>query len=367
MHFVTLATVEIPPIKEDEELNAKIAAEAEEREKQGSTDVMAAGCRRKSLSKRTGFSRAVDKALADVMEPFSLNTEEPQYLEFDDYTDEVEEAYHSDTRFCVRLADGRVIPTDSFEFYSKFTLEDGIVREKGAGQLHHPRRTHKAKKMTILKGYPVRMLYPSMKDYAEQEGYYYNKDENRFGYLENPNGQWDWYAIGGRWSTVFLVDSHCMEYSLGECDQVPLEAPAGYMWVSAARKKDIAWDAMRTWWKTEAIKEYQTLKHVFATKSIPDDLPCHIWNGGVLGPSGREYLNGETPESFLERYDIDDSNPYYPDCFDYYISGGKWLSWDEYGTYEENDEDHQERHSAMHKYIDSLSGDTVLVVVDCHI
>lgn len=365
MHFVTLATVEIPHIEEDEELNAEIAAAAERQEKQARTALLAAIYRRKSLPKRTGFSRAVGKALADVMEPFSLNTEDPQYLEFDDCTDEVEDAYHSDTRTCVRYPDGRVIPADSYEFCSKFTLEKGIVRERGVGRLDHPKRTHKAKGMTLLKDYPVRKLYPSMKDYAEQEDYYYNKEENRFGYMENPNGQWDWYSIGGRWSKIFLVDSQCMEYSLGECDQAPLEAPEGYMWVSAARKKDIAWDAMRTWRKTEAIKEYEMLKQVFTTKTEPDDMSCSIWNGGVLGPSGREYLSGDTQESFLERYGIDDSDPCYPDCFDYYISGGEWLSWDE--AYEENDEDHQERYSAMDMFIDSLSDDTVLVVVDCHI
>ena len=365
MHFVTLATVEIPHIEENEELNAKIAAAAKRQEKQARTALLAAIYRRKSLPKRTGFSRAVGKALAAVMEPFSLNTEDSKYLEFDDCTDEVEEAYHSDTRTCVRYPDGRVIPADSYEFCSKFTLEKGIVREHGVGRLHHPKRTHKAKRMTLLKDYPVRKLYSSMKDYAEQEDYYYNKEENRFGYMENPNGQWDWYTIGGRWSNVLLVDSRCKEYSLGECDRVPPAAPEGYMWVSAARKKDIAWEAMRTWRKTEAIKEYEMLKQVFTTKTKPDDMSCSIWNGGVLGPSGREYLSGDTQESFLERYGIDDSDPCYPDCFDYYISGGEWLSWDE--AYEKNDEDHQERYSAMDMFIDSLSDDTVLVVVDCHI
>lgn len=367
MHFVTLATVELPHIEEDEELNAKIAEKAENLKEQAKTDYMAGFYYRQIQSKLSSFSRAVDDALFNVMEPFWLNTENPEYLEFDDYTDEVEDEYHSDSMTCVRLPEGRVVPTGSHEFYAKFTLENGIVQERGVGRLHHPKRTHKAKKLHLLKNYPIRKVFPSIKDYAEHEGYYHDEDGDRYGYMCNPNGQWDWYSLGGRWPDVLLVSSQCKEYSLGECDWAHREPPEGYKWVSAARKKDIAWNAMRSWRKSMAIKEFEMLKTAFETKTRPEGYFFQVREDGVRSPSGRVYLSGDTQESFLERCGIDDSDLRYPDCFYYYISDGKWISCDEYSGYEENDEDHNEEwHNAMHKFIDSLSDDTVLAVVDCH-
>ena len=367
MHFVTLATVEVPHIEEDEELNAKIAAEVEKFEKQDSTDVMTAIYRRKYQARLTSFSRAVDDALFDVMEPFSANTDDPQYIEFEDYTDEVEEEYDSGTLNCVRFPDGRILTEDSYEFYSKFTLRNGIIQETKAGPIHHPKRTHRAKKLKLLKDYPIRKAYPSIKDYAVHEGYYHDVDGNRFGYTGNPNGRWDWYSLGGRWPNIFLVSTQCKEYSLGECDRDRCAAPDGYMWVSAARKKDIAWDAMRSWRKAMVIKEFEMLKTAFETKERPEGYFFQVRDDGVRSPSGREYLSGDTRESFLERYGIDDSDLRYPDCFYYYISDGEWISCNEYSGDKKNAEERQEEwHNAMHKFISGLSGDTVLVVVDCH-
>ena len=217
MHYATLATVEIPHIKEEEELNAIIAVAENTLEAQSDSDFMNEYFLRKIQSLRTGFSRALSKAVDEVMDPFCEDTDDPQYLEFDDYTDEVEDLYDSDTRTCVRLPEGRVILAGSHEFRSKFTLEGGMIREINAGRLHSPKRTHKAKKLTLLRDYPVRKLYPAIKDYAEEEGYCCNEDGTQFGYMLNPDGQWDWYSIGGRWSDVFLVSDQCKEYSLGEC------------------------------------------------------------------------------------------------------------------------------------------------------
>lgn len=367
MHYVTLATVEIPHVKEEEEMNALIAGAADRLEAQADSDIIKEFFLRRLQSMRTSFSRAVSEAVGEVMDPFCENAEDPRYLEFEDYTDEVEDSYNSDTRTCVRLPEGRIIPEESLEFHSKFTLEGGIIREINAGRLHSPKRTHKAKKLTLLRDYPVRKLYPAIKDYAEEEGYSCNEDGTQFGYMMNPNGHWDWYSIGGRWSDVFLVSDQCKEYSLGECDRAPREVPEGYIWVSAARKKDIEWDAMRSWRKAMAVKEYEMLKSVFKTKIIPDDTYCRILKDGVRSPSGREYLSGETEEAFLARYGLDGSDPRYPDCFYNYISGGEWFSSYGYGGDEKGGRDREEVwHDAVDEYIASLSDDTVLVIVDCH-
>lgn len=40
----------------------------------------------------------------------------------------------------------------------------------------------------------------TLEDYARECGYEWNKEEQSYGYYENPNAKWDWYEIGGRWN-----------------------------------------------------------------------------------------------------------------------------------------------------------------------
>lgn len=44
-------------------------------------------------------------------------------------------------------------------------------------------------------------------EYFAQEEFGYRRDKNgeRFGYYENPNAKWDWYQIGGRWTGFFKL------------------------------------------------------------------------------------------------------------------------------------------------------------------
>lgn len=36
-------------------------------------------------------------------------------------------------------------------------------------------------------------------------GIYLNKEETAYGYYTNPNGHWDWFEIGGRWSGIIKL------------------------------------------------------------------------------------------------------------------------------------------------------------------
>ena len=65
-----------------------------------------------------------------------------------------------------------------------------------------------------LVNYPLKKLYKTLGEYAEQyHGYVYNEEEQGYGYYSNPNAFYDWYVIGGRWPRVFLVKESCTEYS----------------------------------------------------------------------------------------------------------------------------------------------------------
>lgn len=106
--------------------------------------------------------------------------------------------------------------------------------------------------MKALPDYPMKKLYATFEGYAKNYRFHeYHEDKQAFGYYCNPEARWDWFVIGGRWPVTFLVKDTCTEYSLGERtwgdENTVYTVPEGYMWVSAARKKDIEWEAMRNW------------------------------------------------------------------------------------------------------------------------
>jgi len=43
-------------------------------------------------------------------------------------------------------------------------------------------------------------------------GFIYNEELDECGVLRNPNGRWDWYEIGGRWSNMLRLKPGCVGY-----------------------------------------------------------------------------------------------------------------------------------------------------------
>lgn len=134
-------------------------------------------------------------------------------------------------------------------------------------------RTKKAKKYKALPNYPLKKLFKTLGEYAEQyHGYVYNEEEQGYGYYSNPNAFYDWYVIGGRWPRVFLLKESCTEYSLGESyrDEESDGAPEGYIWVSVARKKDVEWDLMMKLAKEHAKHTYEVMRQAFIDQKLPE-------------------------------------------------------------------------------------------------
>lgn len=78
----------------------------------------------------------------DKMEPFCESTDGPDYLEFQDSTEEVREGY-SGAIDCIKFPNGSVVPhycTDAF------VIKDGMVYQKNAGILKHEKRTKRPKR-----------------------------------------------------------------------------------------------------------------------------------------------------------------------------------------------------------------------------
>lgn len=215
-----------------------------------SVEIPEAGESRGSGEGFQDFSGSVEQKVAKKMEPYSFYTQDPKYLVFCDETGNVKEEYEGVTD-CLKLPQGKIVSWEEYPYYTRFVIRGGKVYEKDSGPVRQERRTKCAKRIQALPDYPWRMLYPDLRRYAEEwKGYTYNEERDAYGFYNNPDGQWADYAIGGQWPFLLPVKNTCKEYAIGERSafqgKVP-EAPSGCVWASAARKKDIAWEALRNW------------------------------------------------------------------------------------------------------------------------
>ena len=374
MHFLTLAALEISQIQEDKELDNQIAEALKELELQKQIETknfmldFAIG---RCQNLQSSFSRAVNDGVSELMYPYCESLEDPEYLEFEDRTEKLREEYE-DAVDCIKLPQGTVVEQYGDPLWGRFVVRDGKVFQRDAGSLHHEKRTKKAKRMVALPNYPRKKLYKSFEKYAEERcGFSFDEKHQGYGYYYNPNAIWDWYSIGGRWPEMFLVKDACTEYSIGErswCNSDrKSEAPEGYRWVCAARKKDIAWDAMRDWRNQKAAERFHKLEQMFLAGKTDPDFHGEIVPDGVMHWGELVYRKDSTLEEYLEEYGI-------PGCWKYPVGShdivdeGQWLSVEDSvqdpgtGSYAPVD-----WRSCIDGYIDDMDEDMVLVSVDYHI
>lgn len=107
-----------------------------------------------------------DDNIEDLMAPYQEEAE-PEFNEFDDCEDEFMEEYKS-------------------------VVFDGDYTKQNNPNLF-------GKKATVA--------FPKFEDFVE---FYHgldarDSDKNRFGYWCNPNTEWDWYEMGGRWSGQLII------------------------------------------------------------------------------------------------------------------------------------------------------------------
>ena len=83
----------------------------------------------------------------EQLAPFCEQTDNPEYLEFNDETEEAEEKYETEK--------------DKYSTFEEFV--------------------------------------------SEYYGYEWNETEGGYGYYTNPRAKWDWYQLGGRWTGFFKM------------------------------------------------------------------------------------------------------------------------------------------------------------------
>ena len=375
MHFTTLVTAEIPEIEENPLLDDCVKEEIEElkkvcSEKNGLDRIMPRIFLEDLLAKRTPFGRAVVDAADELLAPFSEQTENPEYLEFFDMTEELQERYETETADCFKTPDGRIVETGDPVIDYRFVIRDGKVYQRAAGPFHREKRTKKARKLTAMPSYPVKKLYKSYPEYAESRGYFLDEETKKYGYRCNPRAFYDWYRVGGRWPYVFLVKETVKDCTDGvhDLNDSMMHAPEGYKWVCAARKKDIEWQVMFEERKASEIKNYELLKKAFLEKKLPKQFWGSITEKGIESWDRILYRNGETLDEYLVRYALSGEMTY-PDFAYGYLHEGEYFENSEFETTTDPNGFKVKTgwREEIANLIDDLDADTVLICVDCHI
>lgn len=308
-----------------------------------------------------------------LLEPYNENTEDPRYLAFDPKDGDDLKTYEESGMQCVRLPNGKIVSRYDRAFSLDYEIHDGQVCKRRFGPLHHRKRTKKARRMRAM-FIPYKKLYATFDAYMRECcGCAQDPESGHYGYYRNPNGQWDWFQIGGRWPYRFLVKKDCPFVIRGAIDIAedelhPAEAPEGYRWVAGARKCDIAWDVMAKFLRDGMEESFRHLEAYFRAEAIPEDyLDLILTEDGILSWGEMLYRKGETFEQHLAEKGFADSKYLFSTyaCVDEigWASSGD-MGW--FGVSHDKMEPNQWQ-KEVEAFIDRQPDDALLVSVDCHV
>lgn len=319
----------------------------------------------------TAFSNRMTEEVNTVMAPFYCETDNPDYLEFEDKTEEYRKAYETETVNLVRFPNGTILTERQYAVWHKYEIVNGRLYERNWGPLHHRKRTKMCRRMQVEENVPYSKVYQSFEEFVKEEyGTPYFEEQGVFGYYYNSNAFYDWYSIGGRWPDMFLVKDDCKEYGIAErswtCENEEKMAPDGYCWTCAARKKDIAWQVMYDWELEQAKQCYARLVQAFETRTLPKKTYGTITEEGIQIFGEYVYYKGETEEEYLE--DCGFKRKKYPIYIYAFLKDGVWTTVERLIPDGENSrfEDMRDWKDELEQFIDGLDDETVLVSVDCH-
>jgi hypothetical protein len=124
------------------------------------------------------------------LEPFqesgSMQDEDKTYLEFEDETEELKTDWETTLVNYVKLPEGALFLHKGMRNLSDY--------ESYNGNLEIPD--------DLKTKIPIKELHPDFDAWAMEYHGATEKEEGSgvYGYWHNPNGHWDWYELGGRWT-----------------------------------------------------------------------------------------------------------------------------------------------------------------------
>ena len=308
----------------------------------------------------------------DQLAPFQENnmSDVPQeYLEFHDVEEEYMKEYLNDGTEMVMVENDELV----FEWDDRFKVGKSAFETE-----------------TIIPEHYHKRFVPHTERYATFDKFmcdwhgYKGKDEKtgRWGYWENPNSKWDWYALGGRWTGYFKAKA-------GIVGEPGLDTPhpeAGFF--DSIRKYDLDLAGMRNDAMVKANKDFDKLMSILAGREVPK------WDD-IVAKHGKENIDAARKEYHDNRVikDLQDAHiyPFMDDIYSVYanfdrdayvkkcvdscftsfavIKDGKWYERGSMGWWGcvGDEKDDAIWNAEFGKLIDSLPGDTLLSAYDCHI
>jgi hypothetical protein len=294
------------------------------------------------------FTEPNGKLVEELLVPYQENNMgdcPKEYLKFNSIEDEYLENYNNDGVEMVKTPDGRLIYPWDNEFQKP-------------GEIGYGTNTHE---VPANKGYEKIFIkynekYNTFEEYMKDFCGYDKRDEitGEYGYWENPNAQWDWYSIGGRWNGSLLVrvtaDGEIGSLGLGGYQHEKTNpAPKGYKWVDVAKVKDIEWNLMRELKIKEAENNWEK-----AQKEENESMKYF----------GYGIHKDDSKETYVDRQT--EFNTYAvitPDGI--WHSKGKMGWWG--CSSETEDEDIQWRKGFEDIFVKNADTDLMITIVDCHI
>lgn len=229
--------------------------------------------------------------------------------------------------------------------------------------------------------------YPTFELYVEDyHGYKAHEidGETRYGYYENPNAKWDWYQVGGRWSG-FLKLKAGAEGEHGDRSWMRRGEPVESGYCDSAAKGNIDFEGMRqedadkagaTWDKAHALiagRAFKTWEQCRAEHAIIDtarevyhaqDVVKEFRQSESFGWFTKpEDFTAVTREAHVAHARAVAINTYAV------LKDGEWYEKGEMGWWGLSNDKMTDTEWAVKvgELIDSLSDDTRITIVDCHI
>lgn len=199
-----------------------------------------------------------------------------------------------------------------------------------------------------------------------------DSETGRYGYWQNPNAKWDWFSIGGRWENVLFLNN-------GNT-------------ANQARFSDIDWEGMRQKNKNAAQVRYDLVRRHCPINDTTDFISwkkAKSENKNI--DDARKTYNGQKIISCFDNL----KNKIAPDIFGwddsvegYFISKEEYLQnaynkpitfafvdengWQERGEMGwracvSNEKDSETASKNFYNFLDSVKGNPLVSVIDCHI
>lgn len=264
-----------------------------------------------------------------------------EYLQFFDKTEELLSGWESETITRIQLESGELVsPIDE-----RFRVPGHILGGTGS---HNPPKH--LKRIEV----PVKQLYQSFDDYARDFcGYEKDSQTGKYGYWENPNAKWDWYQLGGRWTGFFLLKQDAALRSVGTPGI--LTAPAAPGRTDQCFAKDVDWYAMNFAWRLEAQKDWNEFQAWLNAGRSKNKHPYFDFGVELRNEDFESY-----DEFMVRRATV---------CTFAVLKDGVWCEKGEMGWFAcvSNAKDPGVWQKQFQMIIESLQGDELLSLYDCHI